>query len=255
MTSLRRGDAPMHLRLAGAAIRGTGRHGALDDARGHAAGAQVALIGGSRLLRETLGHVLSTLGGASVLWTEATIGQSVDLLRSDPPQILVFAPNERDEYGALPIVRRIDAGIRIVVIGDGHCPMTMGLCAESGVLGYLSPDASAGELLDTLERVSCGELSCPPDIVRTVFRFMSQKTPLEVAPPAAAPDPVDELTQRERDVVGLMAQGLSNKQIAHRLSIEVATVKSHVHRILAKLNLERRAQVVALVSTDLKRIK
>jgi DNA-binding NarL/FixJ family response regulator len=254
MTSLRRGDAPMHLRLAGAAIRGNGRHRPAGEGRDEEAGAQVALIGGSRLLRETVGHVLSTLGGASVLWTEATIGQSVDLLRSDPPQILVFAPNDRDEYGALPMVRRIDAGIRIVVIGDGHCPMTMGLCAESGVLGYLSPDASAGELLDTLARVSCGELSCPPEIVRTVFRFMSQKTPVEVTP-AADPDPVDELTQRERDVVGLIAQGLSNKQIAHRLSIEVATVKSHVHRILAKLNVERRAQVVALVSTDLQRVK
>lgn len=254
MTSLRRGDAPVHLRLAGAAIRGSGRHSAVGAGRGEAAGAQVALIGGSRLLRETVGHVLSTLGGASVLWTEATIGQSVDLLRSDPPQVLVFSPNERAEYTALPVVRRIDAGIRIVVIGDGHCPMTMGLCAESGVLGYLSPEASAGELLDTLERVRCGELSCPPDIVRTVFRFMSQKTPVEVTPTGAA-DPVDELTQRERDVVGLIAQGLSNKQIAHRLSIEVATVKSHVHRILAKLNLERRAQVVALVSTDLQRVK
>jgi DNA-binding NarL/FixJ family response regulator len=254
MTSLRRGDAPMHLRLAGAAIRASGRHRPAGEGRAEAAGAQIALIGGSRLLRETVGHVLSTLGGASVLWTGATIGQSVDLLRSDPPQVLVFAPNERDEYGGLPVVRRIDAGIRIVVIGDGHCPLTMGLCAESGVLGYLSPEASAGELLDTLERVSCGELSCPPEIVRTVFRFMSQKTPLEVTP-AADPDPVDELTQRERDVVGLIAQGLSNKQIAHRLSIEVATVKSHVHRILAKLNVERRAQVVALVSTDLQRVK
>jgi DNA-binding NarL/FixJ family response regulator len=252
MTSLRRCDAPTHLRLANAAMRDTGLRHAVGDGRPDAAGAQIALIGGSRLLRETVGHVLTILGGARVLWTEATINQSVDLLRSDPPQLLVFVPNEREEYGALPVVRRIDAGIRIVVIGDGHCPMTMGLCAESGVLGYLSPDASADELLDTLERVSCGELSCPPEIVRTVFRFMSQKTPLEVTP-AAAPDPVDELTQRERDVVGLIAQGLSNKQIAHRLSIEVATVKSHVHRILGKLNVERRAQVVALVSTDLQR--
>ena len=233
-------------------MRGTSPHHTVGDGHLDAAGAQIALIGGSRLLRETVGHVLTTLGGASVLWTEATINRSVDLLRSDPPQLLVFVPNEREEYGALPVVRRIDAGIRIIVIGDGHCPLTMGLCAESGVLGYLSPDASAGELLDTLERVRRGELSCPPEIVRTVFRFMSQKTPAEVTP-AAAPDPVDELTQRERDVVGLIAQGLSNKQIAHRLSIEVATVKSHVHRILGKLNLERRAQVVALMRTDLQR--
>jgi len=254
MTSLRRGDAPTHLRLAGAGIRGTGGHRRFDDGRGEPAGAQVALVGGSRLLRETVGHVLSTLGGACIVWTEATIGESVDLLRSDPPQILVFAANERDEYRALPVVRRIDAGIRIVVIGDGHCPMTMGLCAESGVLGYLSPDASAGELLETLERVSCGELSCPPEIVRTLFRFMSQKPPADPAP-ASIPHPIDELTHRERDVVGLIAQGLSNKQIAHRLSIEVATVKSHVHRILTKLNVERRAQVVALLSADLQRVK
>jgi DNA-binding NarL/FixJ family response regulator len=81
---------------------------------------------------------------------------------------------------------------------------------------------------------------------------MSQRPSSAVAPTAAS-DPVYELTQRERDVVGLIAQGLSNKQIAHRLSIEVATVKSHVHRILAKLNVERRAQVVALLSTELKR--
>jgi DNA-binding NarL/FixJ family response regulator len=249
MTSRRLGDAPLHLRLAGGAVR-SNAHRLAGDAGGEPAGARIALIGGRRLVRETLDHVLSTLGRATVLWSEETVGDSVDLLRSDPPQILVFTPNDRDDYGALPMVRGIDANIRIVVIGDDHCPMTMGLCAESGVLGYLLPDASVGELLDTLERVGCGELSCPPDIVRTVLRFMSQR-PSSAVTSTPASDPVYELTQRERDVVGLIAQGLSNKQIAHRLSIEVATVKSHVHRILAKLNLERRAQVVALLSTDL----
>lgn len=182
---------------------------------------------------------------------EATIGESVGLLRSDPPQILVYTPNDWQDYSALSVVRSISADVRIVVIGKGQSPMTVGLCAESGVLGYLSPDASAGDLLDTMERVGSGELSCPPEVVRTLFRYMSTQ-PSSGSPPTAS-DSVDELTRRERDVVDLIAQGLSNKQIAQRLSIEVATVKSHVHRILYKLNLQRRAQIVALLSDGLRK--
>jgi two-component system, NarL family, nitrate/nitrite response regulator NarL len=110
-------------------------------------------------------------------------------------------------------------------------------CAEAGIAGYVTPSGSVGELVRTIRAAARGEFNCPPHIAAGLLR--------RLATAGAHARPQARLTLREREVARLIDQGLSNKEIARRLSIELATVKNHVHNILEKLGVSRRADAVA----------
>lgn len=112
--------------------------------------------------------------------------------------------------------------------------------AEAGVLGFLEGEATVDELVASVECVARGEASCPPRVAATLLRRITFLT----AAPARAADST-ALTARERQIVQLIAEGLSNKEIAQRLYIEVATVKNHVHNILEKLQVSSRGEAAA----------
>jgi DNA-binding NarL/FixJ family response regulator len=109
----------------------------------------------------------------------------------------------------------------------------------------VSREGSLEDLISALDSVSRGELLCPPRIAAGLRR--------RVAALAAARAPVGprgHLTRREAEVAGLIDAGLSNKQIAQRLCIEVPTVKNHVHNILEKLQVHRRGEAAAMLRHD-----
>ena len=109
--------------------------------------------------------------------------------------------------------------------------------AAAGLTGYVSARGSVGDLADSLERVARGEAVYAPEFVATVL----QEAACYSRPASRRP----RLTSRELEVVGLIADGLSNKEIATRLGIQLATVKNHVHNILGKLDVRRRTDAVA----------
>jgi NarL family two-component system response regulator LiaR len=105
---------------------------------------------------------------------------------------------------------------------------------RAGALGYLLKDTGPEELVQAIQQVSQGESSLHPSVARRVIRQISK--------PEHAPTEVDALTDREIEVLCLVAHGKSNREIAHRLSISEATVRTHVSNILAKLGLCSRTQ-------------
>ena len=115
-------------------------------------------------------------------------------------------------------------------------------CAELGVAGFVTTDASLTELVTALESVASGDLVCSPATAGALLRRVAT-----LAHERPRDDRLALLTGREREVVCLIAEGLSNKQIAHRLYIELATVRNHVHNILGKLGVHRRAEAAALI--------
>ncbi|HEX8745063.1 MAG TPA: response regulator transcription factor [Thermoleophilaceae bacterium] len=171
---------------------------------------EIAIVGGSTLYRESLRRVLDDSDGLSVVATAASLEDGAGLVERHRPDILVVDPGEA----------------------------TVVACSEAGVVGYLPRETTVAELVEALEQVATGE---PPPIVETLARWHSPRAD------RPAHSLLEDLTRREREVVELVRLGLSNKQIAERLFITVATVKSHVHSILGKLNLERRAEVAALL--------
>jgi two-component system nitrate/nitrite response regulator NarL len=115
-------------------------------------------------------------------------------------------------------------------------------CVEAGVSGFVARTATVEELASVLISAVHGELRCPPRLTSIVFRRMAR---LAVGRPSL-PDQRG-LTQREGEIAALIESGLSNKEIALRLGIEVATVKNHVHSLLEKLRVRRRAEAAALL--------
>jgi DNA-binding NarL/FixJ family response regulator len=110
---------------------------------------------------------------------------------------------------------------------------------EAGIAGCVPPDASIQDLVQAVERAVRGELQITPRIAGAMIRRLALR--------AAAGDDSsgNTLTARESEIVRLIDQGLSNKEIAVRLGIEVATVKNHVHNLLEKLRVHRRAEAAA----------
>ena len=109
--------------------------------------------------------------------------------------------------------------------------------AEAGIAGFVTSDASVAELVAAIESVARGEALCTPSVTAALMRRLAS-----LARSWAEADPIEPLTAREREILELIDEGLSNKQIAQRLRIELPTVKNHVHRILGKLGVHRRAR-------------
>ena len=114
-------------------------------------------------------------------------------------------------------------------------------CGRAGFTGYVSRDASADSLCSALGDVLAGRLACPAEISGGLLRALFR------GEDARGPNPEDALTRREGEVLTLIGRGLSNKEIARELSLSVATVKHHVHHVLDKLKLQRRAQAMRRV--------
>jgi DNA-binding NarL/FixJ family response regulator len=131
-----------------------------------------------------------------------------------PPRVLVLTTFDLDEYvfGAL----------------------------RAGAAGFLLKDAPRERLLEAIRIVHAGDALLSPSITRRLIEHFAARTDPLQPPPA----PLEELTPREREVLALVARGLSNGEIAQRLVVTEATVKSHVGSILLKLGLRDRVQAV-----------
>jgi two-component system nitrate/nitrite response regulator NarL len=115
-------------------------------------------------------------------------------------------------------------------------------CAEAGAVGYVTREGSLEELIAVVRSAARGELLCSPRVAGALAR--------RLAAVSGDPAPVQvrgRLSRREREVADLISQDLSNKEIAQRLNIEVATVKNHVHNLLEKLHVHRRSDAAFAV--------
>jgi DNA-binding NarL/FixJ family response regulator len=116
------------------------------------------------------------------------------------------------------------------------------MCVEAGITGFVSRHGGVRELVDAIQCVARGDAVCAPQGVAAAFRRLVE---LSENRATAADDVAQPLSGRELEIMELIDGGLSNKEIARRLSIGVATVKNHVHHILEKLNVSRRGEASA----------
>jgi len=126
---------------------------------------------------------------------------------------------------------------RILVLTSFGESKQISSAIEAGALGYLLKDSSPDDLLHAIRSVSRGNLVMPQELA------------VKLMQPQTAPPAVDQLTEREIDVLRLLAQGQSNQEIAQHLHISTTTVRSHVSNIMMKLGVSNRTQA-ALVARD-----
>jgi DNA-binding NarL/FixJ family response regulator len=141
-------------------------------------------------------------------------------------------------------VRRDRSPLRVVALGLDGNPGEALTWAMAGAAGLVARNATSEELVRALAGVARGEAPCSPVVISALLRAVG--TPAD----GTRGEPGVALTAREREVAELIAVGLTNKQIAASLQIEPGTVKSHVHSVIRKLRVSRRAQVAALVHRD-----
>lgn len=134
--------------------------------------------------------------------------------------------------------------VPLVALGLNEQRQEVVRCGRAGFAGYVARNASIESLCTTLGEIVEGRLTCPPEISGCLLRALFHKEPAS-EPSEHDSDP--NLTRREGEVLELLGQGLSNKEIGEKLCLSVATVKHHVHHVLEKLNLQRRAQAMRRV--------
>ena len=130
-------------------------------------------------------------------------------------------------------------GIPIVALALAEVSDDVIACADAGFVSYVPRDAPITQLRNIIEMALRGEVACNPTVSGALLRELRMRR--QRASEAASNEP---LTRRESEVLRLLGRGLSNKEIARRLIISEATIKNHVHRILSKLNVKRRAEAL-----------
>jgi DNA-binding NarL/FixJ family response regulator len=202
---------------------------------------RILIVAEIRLYREGLQRSLQSLG-YDVAATAAGPSEAAAALAQDRVDaVLIDMAGAEGTEAARQISERWPA-TTIVALAvpeeEGHVLA----CAEAGVSSYVPREASLADLAAAIEAAARGEVVCPPQIAASLFRrvrVLSRQRPPSHELPA--------LTTRQWEILDLIDEGLSNKEIAGRLYIEVPTVKNHIHNILDKLQVRRRSEAAARV--------
>lgn len=201
----------------------------------------LVVIAPVRLYREGVSALFAEREGFTVAATAVGRDDGLALVQRIRPQVVLVALGPG---AGAALVRELVAsapGVNVVMLGVTDDDPEVLPLAEAGVAGYVTTEASGDEIVVVVESVARGEMPCSPRLAATLLHQVAA-----LAQERRSPGAVGALTARERQIVQLLADGLSNKEIARGLQIEVATVKNHVHNILEKLSVSSRAEAAAV---------
>ena len=202
-----------------------------------AAGIRVLLADDQRVVREGLGTLIGLLEGIELIGTAADGEEAVRLAAEQQPDVVLMDLRMPRMDGTEAIRRLAARGVSSIALTTYADDASVLGALRAGARGYLTKDAGAADIRSAIEAVARGEAALDPAIQHHVLAAVA-------APAPAAAELPDELTPREAEVLTLIAEGLTNTEIAERLVVSAATVKSHVNHIFAKIGARDRAQAV-----------
>ncbi|MFF4622012.1 response regulator [Nonomuraea jabiensis] len=195
------------------------------------------------LVRDSLKVLIDTTPGLATVGEAGTGAEAVLLARRRRPDVVLMDVRMPDMDG-IEATRRIcaapdSAGVRVLILTTFDLDEYVYASLRAGASGFLIKSATASELLAAIRVVASGEALLAPSVTR---RLISEF----LRGPRSAPvmRDLNDITQREREVLTLIGRGMSNSEIAGHLHLTVGTVKTHVGRLLAKLHARDRAQLV-----------
>lgn len=197
----------------------------------------------NRLLREALVRLFCKRGDLQVAGQSGYAAATVLRVLDSKCDVLILDSLQTPWLSAITALEdRIP--FRIVVIARESDEKHFLAAVRAGVTGYLLQDASASDVVAAVRAVFRGEAVCPPQLCSTLFRFVAQaarETTVQGLP--SKPD----LTLRQQQLVGLVAKGLTNKEIASHLNLSEFTVRNHIHRILKQVDAGSRSEAVETI--------
>jgi DNA-binding NarL/FixJ family response regulator len=198
------------------------------------------ILSAVRLYREgllwslTRQQAFQTLGAADL--SDAAMARVVRL----QPDAIILDVGVPESFGAAKLLSTSLPQVKIVAFAVAEIADVILTCAEAGIAGYVAPDGSENDLIAAVDYALRGELYCSPRIAgllsRHVLALSAQRVGLADRP---------SLTRREQQILSLVGEGMSNKEIGRMLQIGDSTVKNHVHNILEKLEVHRRGEAAA----------
>jgi two-component system, NarL family, response regulator DevR len=206
---------------------------------------EVFILAENRLLREALTRILNKKSDIHVVGASSFLPDIVQHITQLAPDVLLSDSTvvALSELRLISEIRAAIAGLKVVMIGM-ECDQEVFLRAvRDGIVGYVLKDASAVEVATAVRSVANGEAVCPPVLCLALFE--------EIAKQNAKPTRFFVrhglgLTRREQQLVYMIGDGLTNKEIAAQLNLSEQTVKNHVHRMLRKLGASDRLNAVEL---------
>lgn len=203
---------------------------------------RILLIEDNRLLRE---GIANTLNGHADFTVVAASGGShglVEQARRLKPDVVLMDLGLRDQSGirAVAVLTRELPGIKVIGLGLMPTQLDVLELVEAGASGFVLKDSTVRDFLGTVRVVARGGKVLPPLLAHSLFSHVVEYA---LSRGIGQIHRAVRMTDREREIIALIADGLSNKDIAQRLKIATYTVKSHVHNIMEKLALHSRLQI------------
>ncbi|SEK89528.1 response regulator transcription factor [Streptacidiphilus jiangxiensis] len=183
-----------------------------------------------------LGALLAAQEDFEVIGQSSSAGETVQKMRDTRPDVAVVSLSEID----IAAHREMATAAKVVTLADIGVELSPSDVLTLNARAVLTPSVTPGELIQTIRVVAAGDaVLIPLTVSRHIDSVMQNSSASRVGAS------ITQLTERETDVLGLLARGLSNSEVADRLFISGSTVRSHVHHILQKLSVRSRAQAVA----------
>lgn len=207
------------------------------------ASTRLYLVAENRLLRETLVRLFRKRTDVSIVGNTCCSAVALEDIVSVQADLLLldcFNTNQRSDDWLTELQESIP-GIKIILFGMDEDPDIFVRAVRRGIAGYVLKNASSTELLDALRTVAQGEATCPTQLCKVLFDALRNMEPQDAELGQYV------LTQRQRQLMSLVAMGLSNKEIAANLNLSEFTVKNHIYRVMKQVDAQSRHEAVALI--------
>jgi DNA-binding NarL/FixJ family response regulator len=204
---------------------------------------RLLIADGLQVFCESLASFLVKQDRLAVVGMAADAAEALRMTENLQPDIMLVGPNlgKRAAIGLTSELSSKQPHPKLIILGMLEEEQSIFEFIEAGASGYTVMQSSLTDLVQAIEAVHSGEAICSPRVAFSMFERIAQ---LSRANQDHAEIPPSILSAREEEILQLIADGLSNKQIADRLYISPCTVKNHVHHILEKLEVRSRAQAV-----------
>ncbi|MFF3734913.1 response regulator [Streptomyces sp. NPDC002476] len=208
---------------------------------------RVLLVDDQALLRGTFRMLFDSTDDMETVGEASNGQEALDLARAQSPDVVLMDIRmpEMDGLEATRLISESDnlTEVKVLILTTFEDDEHVAEALRAGASGFLGKGARPEELLDAVRTIAAGEALLSPSATRALIgRFLAQPDPC----PAGVHERLECLTRRERDVVGLVALGLSNDEIAAHLFVSPLTAKTHVNRAMTKLAARDRAQLVVI---------
>jgi DNA-binding NarL/FixJ family response regulator len=211
----------------------------------------IYLLVQTHLVREMLVRILRKRNGCTVVGASQESAEAFEKLAVMPCDVLLL-----DSMEALRAVGQRAATteclrrIKVMLFGMEEDPERFLQAVSLGARGYLLNDASSAEMIEAVRGIAQGEAICPPKLCKSLFEYVAKVSLLNSGKTGQCGHPASDLTCRQRQLMAMVAKGMTNKQIATSLQVSPFTVRNHIRRVMVQLQAESRHQAVDVIRTS-----